>query len=190
VKDPAMTKHLSLVIAAAALFSAASSAQASAADEPIARKSTASQKTATVPISPMKRAPMKANSTGLVLRYAAPDTLKAGQATPLRIELSGASSEGASVELRASSPDIVVTQDGRAVQGPIALARGATRTIDLLVTAPADGAHHLTVLMSQGGRVAVSALPLKVGTGAVLRKTEGTVEVTPSGERVISMPAK
>jgi hypothetical protein len=182
-----MTKHLSLVIAAAALFAAASSAQASAAAEPVARKSAASQITVS---GPMKRAPMKANSTGLVLRYAAPDTLKAGQATPLRIELSGASSDGASIELRASSPDIVVTQDGRPVQGPIALARGATRTIDLLVTAPADGAHHLTVLMSQGGRVAVSALPLKVGTGAVLRKTEGTVEVTPSGERVISMPAK
>jgi hypothetical protein len=133
---------------------------------------------------------MKANSTGIVLRYAAPDTLKAGQATPLRIELSGAVSDGASVELRASSPDIVVTQDGRPVQGPIALARGAKRTIDLLVTAPADGAHHLTVLMSQGGRATVSAVPLKVGTGAVARKTEGKVEVTLSGERVISMPAK
>ncbi len=139
----------------------------------------------------MKLAPMKANSTGLVLRYAAPDTLKAGQATPLRIELSGASSDGASVELRASSADIIiVTQDGRAVQGPITLTRGATRTIDLLVTAPADGAHHLAVLMSQGGRSSVSALVFKVGTGAVLRKTEGKVEVTPNGERVISMPAK
>jgi hypothetical protein len=188
VKDLVMTKHLSVAIAAAALFTAGSSAQASAAAEPVARKPSASQKTAA---GPMKRAPMKANSTGLVLRYAAPDTLKAGQATPLRIELSGATGDGASVELRGSSPDIVVaTQDGRALQGPIALARGATRTIDLLVTAPADGAHHLTVLMSQGGRVAASALPLKVGTGAVLRKTEGKVEVTPSGERVISMPAK
>jgi hypothetical protein len=187
MKGHAMTMHLGLAIAAAALFSAASPVQASAAAEPVARKSTASQKTAA---EPMKRAPMKANSTGLVLRYAAPDTLKAGQATPIRIELSGASSDGASVELRGSSPDIIVTQDGRAVQGPIALARGATRTIDLLVTAPADGAHHLTVLMSQGGRSSVSAVPLKVGTGAVTRKTEGKVEVTPSGERVISMPAK
>jgi hypothetical protein len=181
-----MTKPLPLAVAAAALLAAASPAQASAAAEPAARKSTATQQT-----SAMKRAPSKANSTGLVLRYAAPDTLKVGQATPLRIELSGATSDGANVELRASSPDIVVaTQDGRAVQGPIALARGATRTIDLLVTAPADGAHHLTVVMSQGGRSSVSAVPLKVGTGAVSRKTEGKVETTPSGERVISMPAK
>jgi hypothetical protein len=181
-----MKKHLPLAAAAAALFTAASLAQASAPAEPAARKSTTTQQTGA-----MKRAPAKANSTGLVLRYAAPDTLKAGQATPLRIELSGASSDGASVELRASSPDIVVTtQDGRAVQGPIALTRDATRTIDLLVTAPADGAHHLTVVMSQGGRSSVSAVPLKVGTGAVSRKTEGKVEITPSGERVISMPAK
>ena len=179
---------LPVVAAAAALSIAAMSAQASAANEPAARKAAPAQTTAAA--APMKRAPMKANSSGLVLRYAAPDTLKAGQATPVRIELSGAASDGASVELRASSPDIVITQDGREVQGPIALARGATRTLDLLVTAPADGAHHLTVLMSQGGRSSVSAVPLKVGTGAVSRKTEGTVQVTPSGERVISMPAK
>jgi hypothetical protein len=182
-----MTKHLPLAIAAAALFTAASSADASGAAEPAASKSTASQKTAS---GPMTRAPTKANGTGLVLRYAAPGTLKAGQATPVRIELSGASSDGASVELRASNPDIVVTQDGRALQGPITLTRGATRTIDLLVMAPSDGEYHLTVSMSQGGRVAVSAVPLKVGTGAVSRKTEGKVETAPSGERVISMPAK
>ena len=182
-----MIKMPSLALAAAALSIAAASAQASAANEPAARKAAPAQTTAA---APMKRAATKANSTGLVLRYAAPDTLKAGQATPLRLELSGATADGASVELRTSSPDIVITQGGRAVQGPMALARGATRTIDLLVTAPADGAHHLSVLMSQGGRVAVSAVPLKVGTGAVSRKTEGSVEVTPSGERVISMPAK
>jgi hypothetical protein len=181
-----MIKTTSLGLAAAALSIAATSAQASAANEPAARKAPAQ----TTAAAALKRAPSKANSTGLVLHYAAPDTLKAGQATPLRIELSGVSSDGASVELRASSPDIVITQDGRAMQGPIALARGATRTIDLLVTAPADGAHHLTVLMSQGGRVAVSALTLEVGTGPVTRKTEGKVETTPSGERVISMPAK
>lgn len=183
-----MIKTTSLGIAAAALLISATSAQASAADEPAARKSAPAPTSVAVL---MKRAPMKANSTGLVLRYATPDTIKAGQATPLRIELSGASSDGASVELRASSPDIVVvTQDGRAVQGPIALARGATRTIDLLVTAPADGAHHLTVVMSQGGRVAVSAVPLVVGNGALARKSEGKLETTPTGERVISMPAK
>jgi hypothetical protein len=187
VKDFAMTNQLSLAIAVAALFAAASSAQASAAAEPPARASTSIQKTVA---GKMRQASMKANSTGLVLRYAAPDTLKAGQATPLRIELSGASSDDASFALRASSPDIVITTpDGRALQGPIALARGATRTIDLLVTAPA-GVHHLSVVMSQGGRSAVSALAFKVGTGAVSRKTEGNVEVTPSGERVISMPAK
>jgi hypothetical protein len=182
-----MIKTTSLGVAAAALSIAATSAQASAANEPAARKP-APAPTSVVVL--MRRAPMKANGTGLVLRYATPDTIKAGQATPVRIELSGASSDGASVELRASSPDIVVTQDGRPVQGPLALARGATRTINLLVTAPADGAHHLTVLMSQGGRVAVSALPLRVGTGAVAHKTEGKVETTLSGERVISMPAK
>ncbi len=182
-----MIKTTSFGMAAAALSIAATSALASAADETVARKPAPAPTSVAVL---MKRAPMKANGTGLVLRYATPDTIKAGQATPLRIELSGASSEGASVELRASSPDIVVTQDGRAVQGPIALARGATHRIDLLVTAPADGAHHLTVVMSQGGRVAVSAVALVVGNGAVVRKTEGKVETTPSGERVISMPAK
>lgn len=186
-----MKKHLPLTLATTALLSVASLAHASGGAEPAARKTTASQKTSTAPIGAMTLAPMKANSTGLVLRYAAPDTLKAGQATPVRIELSGASSDGASVELRGSSPDIVVvTQDGRAVQGPIALARGDTRTIDVLVTAPTDGTHHLSVLMSQGGRSAVSAVPLKVGTGAMSMKSEGQVQTTPSGERVISMPAK
>ncbi len=181
-----MTKHLPLTLTVVTLFIAASSAQAGAAGEATARKSAASPSATAA----MKRAPMKANSTGLVLRYAAPDRLEAGLATPVRIELSGAASDGARVELRTSSPDIVVTHNGRAVQGPIALQRGATRTIDLLVTASAEGLHHLSVLMSQGGRSSVSAVPLQVGRGAVLRKTEGKVEVTPSGERVISMPAK
>ena len=89
---------LPVVAAAAALSIAAMSAQASAANEPAARKAAPAQTTAAA--APMKRAPMKANSSGLVLRYAAPDTLKAGQATPVRIELSGAASDGASVELR------------------------------------------------------------------------------------------
>ena len=182
-----MIKDTALACAAAALFIAAAPAQASAANEPLGRKSITTQKTAE---APMTRAPTKANSNGLVLRYAVPAILKAGQATPVRIEVSGAMDDRASVELRASQPDIVVTQDGRTLQGQLALTRGVVRTLDLLVTAPVDGAHHLTVLMSQGGRIAVSAVPLRVGSGAVSRKTEGKVEVTPSGERVISMPAK
>jgi len=178
-----MMKNIPLACAAAALLLTGSLASADSATpaHPLANKAAA---------APVKRAPMKANSTGLALRYTVPDTIKAGVATPLRIELSGARGDDARVELRASQADIVVTQDGRALPGPIALPRGAVRTMDLVVTVPADGIYHLSVLMSQGGRRAVAAVPLRVGSAALSRKAEGTPQTTPSGERVISMPAK
>jgi hypothetical protein len=131
----------------------------------------------------------RGSNTGLTLRYAAPTVMKAGVASALRIEVAGARSADARIELRPSSPDLSLTQNGIEVR-EVMLSPGQTHTLELQATASVDGLYHVTVVLHQGGRSAVSAVAMKAGSGTVSMKSEGAVQTTPSGERVISMPAK
>jgi hypothetical protein len=131
----------------------------------------------------------RGSNTGLTLRYATPAVLKPGVPATVRIEVAGARSADARIELRSSSPNLSLTLDGREVR-EVALTPGAPRMLDLQALASADGTYHVSVTLHQGGRSAVSAVPLKAGAGASAMKSEGQVQTTPSGERVISMPAK
>jgi hypothetical protein len=136
----------------------------------------------------------KANATGLTLRYSAPDGLRAGQTATVQLTISGVRADDASVQLSADSAALrVLKVDGAAPAGPIALTAltaGSERRIDVEVSASSDGMHYLNAVLTQNGRRAATAVPLRVGTGSVSMKREGQAQTTPGGERIISLPAK
>ena len=74
-------------------------------------------------------------------------------------------------------------------QTSIQLVPGQPNVVSLDVVAAADGMVYLDVVTSQGGRGTVQSVPLKVGSGKPLLKREGTLERTPSGEKIISLPS-
>lgn len=132
----------------------------------------------------------KANASGLTVRYNVPAGLRAGQKAVVQVVISGARASDASVQLAGDSAALsVLTIDGVKPTGPVALAPGAERRMDVEVSASSDGIHYLNVILTQNGRRSASAVALRVGTGSVSMKREGQLQTTPSGERIISLPA-
>ena len=124
------------------------------------------------------------------MRYSVPSGLRAGQKALVQLVISGARASDASVQLSADGAALrILTIDRAAPAGPIAVAPGAERRIDVEVSASSDGMHYLNALLTQNGRRAPSAVPLRVGTGDVPMKREGQAQTTPGGERIISLPA-
>jgi hypothetical protein len=58
------------------------------------------------------------------------------------------------------------------------------------VVPQAEGRFYLSVFSSARGRSSASAIAVQVGKGAVQLKSAGKVQVMPSGERIISVPAQ
>ena len=134
------------------------------------------------------QARQKPNGSGVQVRYTAPTQLRLGQAGAVRLQLSGVSAP-ASVELRASHPDVRLEIDGATAQGALDLRAGEVRSLEVRVTASSEGLHYLNVFTTQHGRPSVTAVPLRVGSANLQPKPGGTVQTTPSGERIISLPA-
>ncbi len=58
------------------------------------------------------------------------------------------------------------------------------------VVPQAEGRFYLSVFSNARGRSSVSAIAVQVGKGTVQLKPSGKVQVMPSGERIISVPAQ
>jgi hypothetical protein len=133
----------------------------------------------------------KHNASGLRLRYQRPADVKAGQAARLVLTVAGVrSAEGAQVEIQGSDPAMVILMNGNPVNAPITLAGGEQRRMDLEVANAPEGLHHVNVFLTQNGRSNVVAIALKVGHGQSQQKPQGQVQTTPSGEKVIVLPAQ
>lgn len=139
--------------------------------------------------SPLVRAPAKHGGSGIELRYAVPSTLRPGEVAVVRLQLSGARSDDAKVEVRSDNPAVQLRLAGQPITGAIALDRAGTRTLDVEVSAP-DGLQYLNVFTTQEGRFSAHSIPLPVGTGAVQQKSNGIPATTPDGEKIISLPSK
>jgi hypothetical protein len=92
--------------------------------------------------------------------------------------------DGASATFAAEAPLVLA--------GPstLTLASGQTASTTLTVTAPADGTYFVNVTTRQAGRPTTVSIPVTVGAGGVRLQKQGTVQTTPSGEKVISLPSK
>lgn len=158
-------------------LTAALACTAAHADESV--KPAAARATATV-------APAKHNGSGIVLAYEAPARAELNQASVLTLRLSGIAAEGASIELRAPA-GLTVTPSG----GTIALPRGVETTLALSVTPTAHGVHYLDVFTRQNGRISAHSIAVSTGTATTQHlKRAGSAQTTPSGERIVSLPAR
>jgi hypothetical protein len=158
--------------------------------QPAARSRVPQAKLATQP--GWVQAPVKAGGSGVLLRYGMPAALNPGQAATVRLQLSRiVAPAGAQVELRAADPALQFTLEGQPVNGPIELSRGEVRELQLQVLAANEGLYRLSVLTRQNGRVSAVSVPIRVGNVPVQAKARGAaVQVTPTGEKVVSLPAR
>jgi hypothetical protein len=153
-------------------------------------KSTGSDAGSSHPM-PWVQAPAKANGSGVVLKYSAPEALKLGEVGTVRLQFSNVvAASGARLEVRASDPAVKVVVEDGTVTGPITMARGDFRELEVKVSASVNGLYYLSVFTTQDGRFTASSIPLKIGTGESRQKPQGSVQTTPSGEKVMSLPGK
>ena len=140
---------------------------------------------------PWVQAPAKPNGSGVVLKYSAPEALKLGEVGTVRLQFSNVvAATGARLEVRASDPAVKVVVEGGTVTGPIAMAPGDSRELEVQVSASVDGLYYLSVFTTQDGRFTASSIPLRIGTGESRQKPQGSMQTTPSGEKVMSLPGK
>jgi hypothetical protein len=133
----------------------------------------------------------KHNASGLLLRHLPVSPVKAGQRAQVALVLSGITAEdGAQVELRGSDPAMVLTLQGNPVTAPLQLSPGQMRRLDIEVLNAPEGLHYVNVFMTQRGRSNVVAVPVSVGHGRASQKPHGQVQTTPSGERIVVLPAQ
>ena len=134
------------------------------------------------------QAAAKPNGSGVRLAYnVAP--MQPGRVGSVQLRLSGVTADDARVEWRAPAGG-VVTSAAVGAATSMSLPRGQVTTQLLDVTAAADGMAYLDVFTTQGGRTTAQSVPLKVGSGAIVLKREGTAQTMPSGEKVISLPSQ
>ncbi len=131
----------------------------------------------------------KPNGSGVSMRATTPKSFAIGQPTRITINFGAADGDGATAKLQAPAGATITRVDGSAIS-EIALARGRATSVDVFVTAQADGMQYVDVTTSQAGRFSVQSIALKVGSGALNHKPSGALMTTPSGEKIISMPAK
>jgi hypothetical protein len=136
-------------------------------------------------------APPKTNGSGVVLKYSAPEAIRPGELTTVKLQFSNVvSATGARLEVRASDPAVKVVVEGGTVAGPVTMARGDFRELEVQVSAAVDGLYYLSVFTTQDGRFTATSIPLRVGNAESKQKVQGKVLTTPSGEKVVSLPGK
>ena len=128
----------------------------------------------------------KPNGSGVALRYEVPARVELNRPVTLTLRLSGVDSSDAAVEIRVPA-GLSVTPAPAAT----ALARGVETTLTLAVTPTAHGVHYLDVFTRQHGRLTAHSIAVSTGTSTTQHlKRAGNVQATPSGERVVSLPAQ
>jgi hypothetical protein len=166
---------LAFWVAASAQVSTAATADATAGKATLAASK--ARKNGFTPL------PSKKGGSGVAMAYRIEGTPAVGN--PLTIRLSMASSADAQVTLRAgegltlSNPDQVLS----ALAG-----QGAEHSV--IVVPQAQGRYYLNVFSVAGGRGSAMSIPVQVGKGTVQLKSADNVQVLPSGERIISVPAQ
>ncbi len=127
------------------------------------------------------------------------DTQKSGSGVSLAYRIDGSPSVGSPLTIviqMSSTSDAQVVL--RAPQGLTLMVPGqvlqstAGQVAEHRVTVVPDvqGRHYISLFSISNGRPSATSIPVQVGRGTVELKSGGTVQVTPSGERIISVPLK
>jgi len=127
----------------------------------------------------------KKGGSGVNIAYRIEGVPQANVPTRITLEFSGISAPDGAIASFAAEEPAVLTSGSTLTLGP-----KQTQTTSVLVTATEDGMYFVNVTTLQAGRSSVMSIPVKVGAGELRLEKHGTVETTPSGERVISLPPK
>jgi len=135
----------------------------------------------------MKTAPMKANGSGVVVRFRVADASpQAGKAVSVELTFEGITDpSGAMLRL---------VGDGGVSLGATEVTRtlpaGAATTLTVEVTPAAEGVGYLNVFTTQYGATSATSIPLQVGKAAAALPASGDVKQMPGGEKILPMPVK
>lgn len=127
--------------------------------------------------------PTKKSGSGVAMAYRIEGTPTAGK--PLTIRITQSSNVDSQVTLRASEGLLL----GDPTQVLTARA-GVAAEHRVTVVPQAEGRFYLNLFSLAAGRGSASSVAVQVGKGVAQLKSAGTVQVLPSGERVISVPAQ
>jgi hypothetical protein len=137
-------------------------------------------------------APQKHNNSGIELRYKLGSQPKAGQPVTVELEFSGVAADDAHIQMRldpALAPSATAALQKNADGFRLPLSKSQANTQMMTVTPNADGMYFIQMQMTQAGRTSAASIAIQVGDGPVATPTLGEVQTTPSGERIIMMPA-
>ena len=127
-------------------------------------------------------APTEPHGSGVVLQYLVPPAIRVGQSVTVTLYFSNVTADdGARVVVRTIDP-------GKQLAA-FYVQKGEDRTLDLPMLLTTDGTQYLAVATTQAGRTSVQVVPLRVGSGKVTLRKEGTPRTTPAGEKLLSLPA-
>ena len=133
------------------------------------------------PLQPVT-APAKPHGSGVVLRYLVPPAIRVGQSVTVTLYFSNVKADdGAHVVVRTIEP--------RNQLASFFVQKGEERILDLPMLMTTDGTQYLAVATTQAGRTSVQTVAIRVGSGKVKMKSQGTRRITPAGETVTSLPA-
>jgi hypothetical protein len=121
------------------------------------------------------------SGSGVSLAYRVEGTPSVG--SPITIVIQMSSSSDAMVFLRAGE-GLTLANPGQQLQS----LAGAVAEHSITVVPNAQGRYYLSVFSVANGRPSAASIPVSVGHGLAQLKPSGTVQVTPSGERIISVP--
>jgi hypothetical protein len=169
-----LTSTLSLLVLALIACAQATSADTDPHSAPSARNSPT---TGFVPMASKK------GSAGVDLAYRLDSTPEVGKPLTVHIQMFS----------RIDAQATVQAGEGLQLVAPeqVMHALADVRTDHTVAVVPqAEGRFYISVFSNARGRSSASAIAVQVGKGAVQLKSAGKVQVMPSGERIISVPAQ
>jgi hypothetical protein len=137
--------------------------------------------------SPMKTAPMKANGSGVVVKFRVDsETPQVGKIVPVVLTFDGITdSTGATLRLAV---------DGGLSLGATNVTRtlppGPATTLTVEVVPAAEGVGYLHVFTTQYGATSATSIPVQVGKAATALPASGDVRQAPGGDKLLPMPVK
>lgn len=136
--------------------------------------------------STMKSAPMKANGSGIIIRYRLDGTPKAGVPVPVVLSFDGVT-DPAGALLRLETEGGLSLDRGAASQ---TLPAGAVTTLTINVIPAGAGIGYLHVFTTQHGAVSVTSVPVQVGGTPPAPPSAGELKQSPDGEKIRSIQVK
>lgn len=133
----------------------------------------------------MTRAVAKPNGSAIDVQYVVEGSPQIGRRTAVTLRFDGITDPaGGSVRFGAD-PGLALTAEGR-----VPLPVGAVTTVTVHVVPGSEGIAYLHVFTAQNGATSAISVPIRVGKTAPALRSSGDLRKTPSGEAVISMPAR